>query len=711
MKYRSLFWLSFLLLIYFQSYSASASPTSPHSEATGSVNISFCIGGSLEQPSYGCHDLHDAPEPELVNPINTKLLKDEYEKDVCYSCHNQTGGANNVKAEFGNELGSKISAHNIFISPEDGGLLCSSCHTSHMQAEDGQAPTGAYEVVVLLRVQVGEIWKYLIAAWNNLWEDTWDHKKLANPADFCGGCHGSPTSAFGDHVSNFTNSVHNGANFPNPPTRGFDGNVNSNIKCDVCHQPHGSDNPKLLSTNIKGKTVSWNDNSVCYACHTDEPTSAFGAYRGQQIYERTKHFTATTSNVALITTGASYEAGYCLNCHDPHGTQYSDFRREDRNEQCYVCHNADYVLTGGYSFRGETSYTESAHGSTDSNTIWPSSSYTGDAIGGGGGATAGECINCHDPMGRALGGSTKPYDFMLMKWSVDTDSEEQELCFKCHSVGFNYDQDVDRFYGMTNSNTTNIYNNFNLAPREDTSTSGAKVNNSHDIDESDQTYSGAKVECGNCHNTHINNRLYAFSTDKSRIADPDDITKNFTEAYAKDAKFANGKFFYKDSNDLTASFDVSMPNFVNYCLKCHDGNASAGVIGATVPFNISTSYAAASGADAHGRGDGTGADLEYPYAGNNPGESGTTANAYSAMNCNDCHDSHGTINLYNLKSSIYINGVEMIPSGGVSTVTDSYYGGRDGWCTSCHASLPSSPDHNLSAYANCGSCHYHGSNF
>lgn len=703
---------SYISLFLFVLLFASASPsyaftTSPHVEFTAGINTSFCLGSSNEESiAYGCHDMHEAPEPNLDNPENTKLLYEGLEVDTCFTCHNQTGGATNAEGEFGTYLGERTSAHNIFIAPEDGGLLCSSCHTSHMIADDGPPITNGKEIVVLLRVNVNDIWKYLISSWNNLWIDVpGEYEKLAKPIDFCGGCHESSSSAFGDHVSYFSNSVHNGPAIPSPPTTGL---TNSQIKCNVCHQQHGSDLPKLLSTNIDGTTISANNNSVCYVCHTNEPTDG-GAYKGQEIYEKTKHSTVTDSTIASETVTSSYQAGFCLNCHNPHGTQYTDFRRENKNELCFTCHTEVTLPTNGYSFRGEDDYNDySAHAnSTDSDTVWPSSAYTGSAVGDGG-ATAGECINCHDPMGRAPAASTTPYSFMLMKWSVGTDSNEQSLCFggniagKCHDNGYNYSQDTDVFYGMTNS-VNNIYANLNWLDRTDTSTSGAKINNNHDINGDDQTYSGAKVECSDCHNTHINDRTYNF-IDRSRIANPDDTTKNFSQAYDKDAEFSNGQSFSNGGGDLTSSFDVQMPNFVNYCLKCHDGQAPSGVIGATVPFNIlTTKYGTAAGADAHGRGGSTNADLKDPYV------TGGFSGAYSAMNCNDCHDSHGSRNLYNLKDAVYINGQEMVPSASMD-VDSSFYGGTEGWCTSCHASLPANASHD-DASDNCGSCHYHGNNF
>lgn len=686
---------------------ATTIPTlSPHITISGTVNTSFCLGARFAgKPTAGCHDIHEAPDPGYQSETsdgNPPLLFESDEVDVCYSCHDGTSDTSDVKGQFGYDTGEKTSAHNIFIPKIEGGLLCSDCHSSHYAADDGQAPHEANEVIVLLRVKIEDFWKYLISALSDWVDEPGDKERLSNPIDFCGGCHGSPTSAYGDHVTYFSGSAHE-TELPNPPTSGT---VNTEIKCNVCHNQHGSDNEKLLSERINGVTVSANDNQVCYACHVPAPDEG-GAYYGKALFEETKHFTVTDSSAALVSYTSSYEAGYCMNCHNPHGTEYNDFRRS-KNDLCFACHDAPGYPPANYSYRGDNLYNTSAHAdSTDNETIWPSTGYTGDVIGGGGGATKGECINCHAPMGRDNGtGTTTPYSNLLLTWQVLTDSNEQYLCFgdniagSCHDNSYGYNQPVDTFYGMTDS--IDIYNNFTAGSYTATSASGAEVNTSHDIFKADQDISGAKVECSDCHNTHINNKDYNYDT-RSRIADPDNIMENYTVAYQEDSLFSNGESFEGASSDNDSSFGTSMPNFVNYCLKCHDGEAPSGVIGATKAFNISTSYSAGSGADAHGRGIASQAFLKDPYI---PG--GTTV-GYSAMNCNDCHDSHGTSNLYNLKNPVYINGQYMAPSVSAA-VTDSYYGGPGGWCTTCHSELPvADGDHD--AGDDCGSCHSHGSNF
>lgn len=699
--------LSFLVLFYAGSATAV---TTAHNDffATAAISpaSSNCLKSASGEPANGCHDLHEAPAAGLQGTRTDSygrtyaysLLADPDEKEVCFSCHDGTSGYD-TKDDFGQGYGYKTSAHNVFDSEQAGFLLCSDCHTSHMVPDDGEPADGwkGNEVIALLRVVISNVWNYLINEDNDEWLDTEDQKALGAPSDFCGGCHDSQNNYF---VGNLHDT-----GLSTPATNRS--TTSTMIECGICHQWHAADNYKLLASNINGMTVSANDNGVCFSCHDD----ANGVYQAA-IYTQTKHFTVTSPGTAAVNYSAGYGAGYCLNCHDPHGTQFNDFRRE-KNALCFQCHDALTInIPDGYSYRGQDTYAISAHADAgDNDTKWPVAADTGNAVGGGGGASAGECINCHSPMGKDDGSGT-PFAKLLTKWSAGSNSNEQLLCFggnpalgKCHADGFNYNQAVDNFYGMTSQ--INIYDKFSVGSDTDVAPSGAKINTRHDISKNDQDYSGAKVECSNCHNTHINNKIYNYSS-RSRISDPDDTNRNYVAAYQADNEFSNGQSF--DGGALEDSgFGRQLPDFVNYCLRCHDNNSlPSGVqFGSDPTTNILPSYANPNinNADKHGRGIASEAFLKSPY------ETGGYSGGYTAMNCIDCHDSHGSSNLYGFRDPLYINGEEMTAANTV--VDDNTYGGRTGWCMTCHSALPDSgpDDHTPPAYNNCGDCHYHGSNF
>jgi predicted CXXCH cytochrome family protein len=111
-------------------------------------------------------------------------------------------------------------------------------------------------------------------------------------------------------------------------------------------------------------------------------------------------------------------------------------------------------------------------------------------------------------------------------------------------------------------------------------------------------------------------------------------------------------------------------DYVAFCLACHDGDppttlpASAQTILSNLT-NIGNGY----DGEQHGRGQGnTLTTLSKGYKKEpwtnltaNPGEE--PRKPYAALQCNYCHDAHGTDNIYHLRTSITIAGVEMTVGG------------------------------------------------
>ncbi|MFQ5574067.1 MAG: cytochrome c3 family protein, partial [Terriglobia bacterium] len=639
-----------LLLVLFSAH-ATAQQADPH--GTESLDTKYCAN---------CHDLHEAPEPRLQRLDKVHLMRSGDEKAVCYTCHNGTAAPPqlNVEAEFGDNgdgTSSKASSHPV----ADGTVVCSDCHSSHSKTENWIAPEELTEVVRLLRVKAGKAWGYMVNTLNLGWLESPSRIRLARPEDHCGGCHGpGSTLPGGDLLTNFMGSSHETTVVaPSPPL--------SPIKCNACHQWHGSDLPSLLQPQINGVPITDN-NSLCFACHITggSPPIPSGAFPGRAIFEQTKHSTVTASAVALVTLpGSGFAAGDCVNCHNTHGSEFADFRRANQNDLCFTCHDATGItLPAAYSYRGEQRYGFAAHGEdvTPFN-VWPKLDETGFAIGTGG-AQPGECINCHNPMGKD-NGIGEPFPNLLLQWELKQggspaiqDSAEEMLCyggsplgaggsppiFGCHAVSYTY---TDVFYG-TGTRTSNIYNQFNPPlPLVITAPSGAKVNGRHDIDATAQnTYNPpAKVECDDCHNPHTNNRDYDY-VNASKMSDPDDTNQNWTAEYDPASTFDfNGTSYSFAATDQDPTFGTLVPDLVAFCLKCHDDTLPGAVsFGSISPTFIALYYAAPSGSppavvDAHGRGDGRGGvegTLKYPYFGALIGDSGEPPVPYAAMNCNDC---------------------------------------------------------------------------
>jgi hypothetical protein len=195
------------------------------------------------------------------------------------------------------------------------------------------------------------------------------------------------------------------------------------------------------------------------------------------------------------------------------------------------------------------------------------------------------------------------------------------------------------------------------------------------------------------------------------VANPDDLTRNWTAKYNTSNTFAyNGASFSSGTTDRDPAFNKSLPDMVNFCLACHDNTLPSGVTYGTTPKNIAEVYATTS--EKHGRGDGSGTadggdkgSLKAPYTSTSP--------PYAALNCTDCHDPHGEEgNIYHLKNPVVVNGTTMSVTAGSAIVTNTRYGNNgdfnSGWCTFCHSGITG---HGGSWSRDCGTCHRHGSYF
>ncbi|MDI6891801.1 MAG: cytochrome c3 family protein [Actinomycetota bacterium] len=695
-----------IIFVWLFSASPAAGFTDPHDSYSDATNL-----------CQQCHKVHLALEPTLI-------FKQLTEKEVCYACHDGSGSNYNVKTGAGgfgeSTLGSstRVSYHpvpNTDLELEDPkhAMTCTDCHTPHKSKA-----TRA---------------KLLSAG------------GLDGGDAFCGYCHGatanwySQTLPGGDHITYMGPPHSTGITYT--PS-----GAQTPIKCLACHGYHGEDIRPLVRTAVKnnaGNTMTvtagsdnFSNNSLCEACHSSSISSS--AWYGFALYTKTKHFAGGTRALNTWTKGAynnEYQTGYCLNCHNPHGTNYSkslatsytsaftDYQGDYLNQLCYDCHTDALIPASGYSYRGSNTYTNSSHGSyTGLGNTWPTSTDTGSGVGTGGAATR-QCINCHNPHGRDDGsGTNTPFKYLTLKWEVGANSAEEGLCYGgntatktsgCHSLGYDYSNSgTGTFYGSY-SNWC-IFDLFNPATlREATANaSNAKINQRHDIGLYDQgTYnSGAKIECDHCHNPHINNNDYNFST-KSRMANPDNTTRNFTTQYSKTNTYNYGgtNYSYQSGTDSDPAFGKSLPDFVAFCLACHEGannslpgGVSFGTAGETA--NIGSLYFV-SPPDQHGTADSdstTGGSLKSPYS----------SPPYAALNCTDCHDPHGSGGLYHLKSSITINSTVLTTDGGNTEyiVVNKNYGNTgtagsftNSWCSFCHNVAS-----HKSGNTNCGDCHYHG---
>ena len=254
------------------------------------------------------------------------------------------------------------------------------------------------------------------------------------------------------------------------------------------------------------------------------------------------------------------------------------------------------------------------------------------------------------------------------------------FCMDCHKSG-----------GYSNIDVRSVFdpNIAGTGDQVERGRGGVLANQRHDVFDADQAYSGGSVGCADCHDPHAD-------TAAASVVNPD------TGFALNDYDPAN----YGPGADPT--FGATEPDMIEFCLACHDGS-----FGGLSPnmVNIGTTYAT----DFHGSGaGGTGGNgfVKPPFA---------VDTVYAAQQCTVCHGAHGSDNIYNLRSSITVNGTAMSVGGWVGdtigelsgttytletandgvTQDDLQWGG---FCSFCH----NMESHGVDETKTCNTGHVHG---
>ncbi|MDH3903934.1 MAG: hypothetical protein OES90_12005, partial [Xanthomonadales bacterium] len=403
---------------------------------------------------------------------------------------------------------------------------------------------------------------------------------------------------------------------------------------------------------------------------------------------------------------------------------------------CEVCHDqgshtGGKVILWNTDDHGLTSYPQPTAGKTTTDT-------------GEGEAFAGNCLSCHDGGGAAaessplspFNGSGAPPVIDVNIWNNSAHNRDSATypsspvtCVGngvngCHGSGHGSEklallapadtgplEPADYCFECHDSDGPSVFDTQSVFPADPgyrvTSMSGAPVNQRHDISTADQTYSGGVVSCANCHDVHAD-------SSSNPVVDPD--TGSALPDYSPNSSYTDDgyNFAYDPGGNLNPSYPegcadagctpgYTEPDYIQYCLACHDGTSPPGV---TIPGGM-VNMADAWLDDQHGVAEGTSGSrtgkggLKAPYVtASDDAADNDASQPYAAMNCSDCHGSHGSNNIFNLKSEITIAGVQLTV-GGTTTLNEAHYDGNTSyefpliggeqvdhywgaWCTFCH---------------------------
>ncbi|MDH3821452.1 MAG: hypothetical protein OEU59_10040, partial [Gammaproteobacteria bacterium] len=237
-----------------------------------------------------------------------------------------------------------------------------------------------------------------------------------------------------------------------------------------------------------------------------------------------------------------------------------------------------------------------------------------------------------------------------------------DFCYNCHDADGPSSIDVKaQFNTATNYQATASSNNL--------------VNQRHDIATADQTYSSGVVSCNDCHSVHAD----SSTANGAPVLDLDPTPPAPLPLYSKDGTYTDdghaisynsgGNFDPCNPNGLPPSTECAEPDYIQFCLVCHDGidHANDGVDnappGVTIPAAMTNIALRYDGVNQHGSGNGGGTAkgyLKYPW---NAQGATTHPGAYAALNCTTCHGAHGSGNIFNLRTSITVAGVQMRVGG------------------------------------------------
>ncbi len=320
-------------------------------------------------------------------------------------------------------LSAGFFAFNTHVSAEDG-CVTGQCHASLLKAKDvhpvAESCDGCHQAVSTQHPQKGK----------------GTFKLAQNVPELCFSCH----TAFGKKPH-----VHS------PVKSGM---------CTTCHNPHASDESKLLTQPLRDLCLSCHPDKVnykfihgptsagdCTACHTphESDNKSLVLKEGPELC-LTCHMDMQDVMKKKVVHGAVLSG--CTSCHNPHGSSFKRLLPEEGPKLCFQCHSqiAEAIekakqVHAPIKTEKACASCHSPH-SSDNNKLLAKEGKdlclechkniikkTMKVLHGP--ISAGKCTPCHDPHG-------SKYAKMLSKEFPDDvyvayNDKEYELCFSCHN--------------------------------------------------------------------------------------------------------------------------------------------------------------------------------------------------------------------------------------------------------------------------------------
>lgn len=314
-----------------------------------------------------CHRVHGWPDPSsATNDYPTLLV--EREENLCYTCHDGSPVAKNIRANFTKTYTHPVALAGRHTTTEDGVSArygtanrhseCADCHNIHQLTPDPIPPVPPYASTSLkgvARVSVNNLNSNSVTYTFRSGSDLTPAKEF----ELCFLCHsGWTTQPAGQ--ANYA-AKFNDQNPSFHPVEAVGKNLNIN---------------PITFTN------GWTETSLTYCtdCHTSDDTTMRGPHGSANQWILKKPYTRNT-------TPALASNGLCFDCHSyaVYGANVagSRFRNVDRSGHnhggynCYACHESHGSSTKPFLLGNSlTTYTKTATGGTCDPSCHGSESYT-----------------------------------------------------------------------------------------------------------------------------------------------------------------------------------------------------------------------------------------------------------------------------------------------------------------------------------------------